>query len=58
MGKKKINFLEDCKRYLEQFFAQKDKVLGRNYEVAWKMAESTETKQYCVEQNSSECVVQ
>ena len=57
MGKK-INFLEDCKRYLEQFFAQKDKVLGRNYEVAWKMAESTETKQYCVEQNSSECVVQ
>ena len=33
---KNFNSLEDCKRYLEQFFAQKDKkVLGRwNYEVA------------------------
>ena len=44
---KKFNFLEDCKRHLEQFFAQKDKVLGRwNYEVAWKMAEGSGTKQW------------
>ena len=32
---KNFNSLEDCKRHLEQFFSQKDKVLGRwNYEVA------------------------
>ena len=32
---KNFNSLEDCKRHLEQFFAQKEKVLGRwNYEVA------------------------
>ena len=35
---KNFNSLEDCKRHLEQFFAQKDKkVLGRwNYEEKWQ----------------------
>ena len=42
---KNFSSLEDCKRHLEQFFAQKEKVLGRwNYEVAWKMAEGSRTK--------------
>ena len=42
---KNFNSLEDCKQHLEQFFAQKDKVLGRwNYEVAWKMAEGSGQK--------------
>ena len=32
---KNSNSLDYCKKHLEQFFAQKDKVLGRwNYEVA------------------------
>ena len=29
MEKKKISFLEDCKRHLEKFFAQKDKKFGK-----------------------------
>ena len=37
MEKKWKNSSEDCKGHLEQFLAQKDKVLGKwNYEVAWK----------------------
>ena len=44
-GKNEKNSSEDCKKHLEQFFAQKDKVLGKwNYEVAWKMAEGSGTK--------------
>ena len=37
---KSFSSLEDCKRHLEQFLAQKYKIFwGRwNYEVAWKMA--------------------
>ena len=35
---------------MEQFFAKKDEVLGRwNYEIAWKMAEGSGTKQYVVQ---------
>ena len=46
---KNFNSLEDCKRHLKQFFAQKKKkkkkTLGRwDYEVAWKKAESSESK--------------
>ena len=43
---KNINSLEDCKRQLEQFFAQKGKFGedGIMYEVALKMAEGSGTK--------------
>ena len=45
---KKLNSLENYKRHMELFFAQKDKkVLGRwNYEVVWKMAEDSGTKRW------------
>lgn len=38
--------LEGCKRQLEQFFTQKNKIVlgGWNYEVAWKMEEGSGTK--------------
>ena len=38
---KNFNSLEDCKRHLEQFFAQKGKKI---WELAWKMAEGSGTK--------------
>ena len=45
LNEKYFNSLVDYKRHLEQFFAQKDKVLRTwNYEVAWKMAEGSGTK--------------
>lgn len=45
---KNINSLEDCKRQLEQFFAQKGKFGedGIMYEVALKMAEGSGTKSW------------
>ena len=43
---KHVNSLEDYKKHLEQFFAQKKKkVWGRrNCEFAWQMAEGSRTK--------------
>ena len=45
---KNFNSLEDCKRHLEQFFAQKYKKFWEDgiNEVAWKMAEGSGTKQW------------
>jgi histone-lysine N-methyltransferase SETMAR len=44
---KNFNFLEDCKRYLEQFFAQKDKKFWED-----EIMKLPEKWQKIVEQNS------
>ena len=43
---KNFNSLEDCKRHLEQFFAQKDKKFWEDgiKKVVWKMVECSGTK--------------
>ena len=43
---KNFNSLEDCKRHLEQFFAQKDKKFWEDgiKKVVWKMVEGSGTK--------------
>ena len=45
------NFLEDCKRYLEQFFAQKDKKFWED-----EIMKLPEKWQKIVEQNSEHVV--
>ena len=47
MEKKKFNSLEDCKRHLEKFFAQKDKKLWEDVimKLPLKMAEGSGTNQ-------------